>query len=164
MTMQILRGIAVSPGVAIGPPWWSTCAASAVSRSGSIVPEAVAGGFERLDRGLALLHIEAEAAETEARERIGPQYADILAAHARMISDPTLRRDARARVERDLMAAEDAVSEMPRGRTPSWPRTAHRLHLAARAPPTCATSSSGSSASSPATASRRSPRRWTTRP
>ncbi len=48
-------------------------------------------------------------------ERIGPQYADILAAHARMIDDPTLRRDARDRIERDLVSAEHAVSEVLEG-------------------------------------------------
>ena len=58
---------------------------------------------------------EAEAAEADARSRIGPQYADILAAHARMIADPTLRRDARLRIERDLVGAEHAVSEVLEG-------------------------------------------------
>ncbi len=97
--MQTLRGIAVSPGIAIGP-------ALVLDPHGLRLPpravaaEAVAAELDRLDRGLDSARAEAEAAEAEARERLGPQYADILAAHARMIADPTLRRDARDRIER----------------------------------------------------------------
>ncbi|MCA1684536.1 MAG: phosphoenolpyruvate--protein phosphotransferase [Planctomycetia bacterium] len=110
-TMQTLRGIAVSPGVAIGP-------AMVIDPHGQRLPhrnitaEAVPEELERLDRGLGQARGEAEAAETEARERLGPQYADILAAHAQMIADPTLRRDARAWVERSRITAEHAVCEV----------------------------------------------------
>jgi len=109
--MQTLRGIAVSPGIAIGP-------AMVLDPHGqrlpyrNIAPVAVAGELARLDRSLELAHAEAEAAETEARQRLGPQYADILAAHAQMIADPTLRRDARTRVEHDGISAEHAVAEV----------------------------------------------------
>jgi phosphotransferase system enzyme I (PtsI) len=111
MTMHSLRGIAVSPGVAIGP-------ALVPDSSGprplfhTVAEGGVADELDRLDRGLAEARAEAEAAEAQARQRLGPQYADILAAHAQMIADPTLRRDARARVEHDHVAAEQAVSEI----------------------------------------------------
>jgi len=109
--MQTLRGIAVSPGVAIGPPLVLDPRGQRMPQR-LISAEAVAEELERLDRGLESARSEAEQAEAEARERIGPQYADILSAHARMISDPTLRRDARVRVERDRIAAEHAVNEV----------------------------------------------------
>jgi phosphotransferase system enzyme I (PtsI) len=129
--MQSLRGIAVSPGIAIGPvrvldPKGLRPPLRAVAREG------VAAEFDRLDRALELAKVDAEAAELEARRRIGPQYADILAAHARMIDDPTLRRDARGRIERDLVSAEHAVSEVLEGhaaRLAGMPDS----HLAARA-------------------------------
>jgi phosphoenolpyruvate-protein phosphotransferase (PTS system enzyme I) len=129
--MHTLRGIAVSPGIAIGPlrvldPRGLRPPLRAVSL------EAVPAEFDRLDRALELARVEAEAAELEARERIGPQYADILAAHARMIDDPTLRKDARGRIERDLVSAEHAVSEVLEGhaaRLAGMPDS----HLAARA-------------------------------
>ncbi len=112
--MHTLRGIAVSPGIAIGPvrvldPRGLRPPLRAVSL------EAVPAEFDRLDRALELARGDAEAAEAEARQRIGPQYADILAAHARMIADPTLRGDARGRIERDLVSAEHAVSEVLEG-------------------------------------------------
>ena len=109
--MQTLRGTAVSPGIAIGP-------AMVLDPHGQRLPYrnvalgAVAGELARLDRALEFAHIEAEAAETEARQRLGPQYADILAAHAQMIADPTLRRDTRSRIESDRISAEHAVSEV----------------------------------------------------
>jgi phosphotransferase system enzyme I (PtsI) len=128
--MQTLRGIAVSPGVAIGP-------SLVINPRGPRLPhrviaaEAVPAELERLDRGLESAYREVEQAEAEARQRLGPQYADILSAHARMISDPTLRRDARQRIEQQHLSAERAVSEVLDGH-------AHRLerlsdsHLAAR--------------------------------
>ena len=109
--MQTLRGIAVSPGIAIGP-------AMVIDPRGQRLPRRniaacdVADELERLDRGLAVARAEAEAAEEEARQRLGPQYAGILAAHAQMVGDPVLRRDTRAWIERDLIAAEHAVCEV----------------------------------------------------
>lgn len=110
-TMQTLRGIAVSPGVAIGPSMVVDPHGPRLPHR-SITPDAVAAELERLDRGLGLARAEAEAAEAEARKDLGPQYADILAAHAQMIADPTLRRDTRARVERFRITAEHAVCEV----------------------------------------------------
>ena len=109
--MHVLNGIAVSPGIAVGPilvldprgmrlpP--RTISAAAVERE-----------VERLDRGLEVAGHKAEEAEDQARARLGPQYADILAAHARMIGDVTLRADARARVEHEQISAEHAVIEV----------------------------------------------------
>ena len=110
-TMHTLRGIAVSPGVAIGP-------ATVIDPLGqrlplrNIGPESVASELDRLDRGLEVSRDEAEGAESEARVRLGPQYADILGAHAQMIADPTLRRDARLRIEQERISAEHAVCEV----------------------------------------------------
>lgn len=111
MTMHTLRGIAVSSGVAIGP-------ALVIDPRGPRLPhraiaaEAVAAELERLDRGLSLARTEAEAAEASARARLGPQYADILGAHAQMIADPTLRNEARRRVAHNRISAEHAVTEV----------------------------------------------------
>jgi phosphoenolpyruvate-protein phosphotransferase (PTS system enzyme I) len=131
MTMQTLRGIAVSPGVAIGPVRVLDPRGPRPSHR-TVAPEALASELERLDRGLASAHAEAELAESDARQRIGPEYADILAAHARMIADPTLRRDARLRIERDRLAAEDAVGEVLEGHAARLEQLADS-HLAARA-------------------------------
>ena len=129
--MQTLKGIAVSPGIAIGP-------ARVLGPRGlraplrAVEPEGVALEYDRLDRALELARGDAEAAEAEARRRIGPQYADILGAHARMIDDPTLRRDARERIGRDLVGAEHAVAEILEGHATRLAGLSDP-HLAARA-------------------------------
>ncbi|GAC1464924.1 MAG: phosphoenolpyruvate--protein phosphotransferase [Isosphaeraceae bacterium] len=77
--------------------------------------EAIGTELDRLDQVLLRAKSEVESAEAEARQRLGPQYADILAAHAQMIADPTLRRDARTSIERDRISAEHAISEVLEG-------------------------------------------------
>ena len=109
--MHVLRGIAVSPGIAVGPiVVLDTRGIRLPPRK--IAAEAVERELERLDEGLEVAGREAAEAEVEARTRLGPQYADILAAHARMIGDITLRADARARVEREQVSAEHAIIEV----------------------------------------------------
>jgi phosphoenolpyruvate-protein phosphotransferase (PTS system enzyme I) len=109
-TMQTIRGIAVSPGIAIGPAMVIDPRRLSSPRR-AIAAEGVPAEFGRLDRALALAQGQAEVAEYEARRRLGPQYADILGAHARMISDPSLLRDSRGRIERERVNAEQAVTE-----------------------------------------------------
>lgn len=129
--MQTLRGIAVSSGIAIGP-------AVVVDPHGQRLPyrlvaaDATAEELARLDRALELARAEAETAEAEARRKLGPQYADILAAHAQMIADPTLRRDARLLIERDRLSAEHAVTEVLAGHAAHLERLSDS-YLAARA-------------------------------
>jgi len=129
--MKTFHGVAVSPGLVIGPPLVVDPRGQWLPRrsllSGSITDEQ-----ERLLRGLEAAKREVEAAQAEAKEKLGPQYADILAAHAQMISDPTLKRDASRRIEQESISAEHAVSEVLDAHV-------HRLesltdsHLAARA-------------------------------
>ena len=109
--MQTLRGIAVSPGIAIGP---LRVVDPRGTRPGprAITADLVADEFERLDRALEQARVEAEDAEADARKRIGSQYAEILGVHARMIADPALKRDAQIRIERDHVDAEHAVAEV----------------------------------------------------
>ena len=93
-------------------PSWSSTRAACGCRPRSIAPEAIAAELERLDRGLDAARNAASHDETEARTRLGPQYADILAAHCRMIADPTLRADARRIIEDEHASAEHAVVDV----------------------------------------------------
>ena len=130
-SMQVLRGIAVSPGVAIGR-------SLIIDPRGLRLParlvaaEAVPGELDRLDVALEAARLEAEAAEADALDRLGPQYAAILAAHGRMIADPELRRAARTLIERDRVAAEHAACDVLDGYAARLESLAHS-HLAARA-------------------------------
>lgn len=112
--MQVLRGIAISPGIAAGP-------VVVLDRRGLALPtrsvgeEAVVGELDRLERGLESARAAAEGDVAEVSRRLGPQYAEILSAHARMIADPTLHREARNLVERERISAEHAVLEVLEG-------------------------------------------------
>jgi phosphotransferase system enzyme I (PtsI) len=129
--MQVLRGIAVSPGIAVGP-------VVVVDPRGLPLPRrwiaaaAVPTELLRLDRGLEAAQAEVAQAEAEARTRLGPQYADILAAHCRMIADPTLRAQARRLIEQDRLAAEHAVLDVLEGYAVRLEQLTDS-HLAARA-------------------------------
>jgi phosphotransferase system enzyme I (PtsI) len=128
---QVLRGIAISPGIALGP-------VIVLDRHGLALPprgvgeDAVAGELERLGRGLESARSAAEGDAAEVCKRLGPQYAEILAAHGRMITDPALLRDARDLIERERISAEHAVLEVLEGYAARLERLAGS-HLAARA-------------------------------
>ena len=114
------------PGPGARPRRASSCPTRAIAAEG------VPGELDRLDAALDAARRGAESAEADARERLGPQYADILGAHARMIADPSLRRDARAKVEREGLAAEHAVRDVLEGHAAKL-EALKDAHLAARA-------------------------------
>ena len=129
--MQVLRGFAVSPGIAIGPVLVLDPRGLRLPPR-NIAAGAVAAELARLEQGLEAAGREAGQAESEARARLGPQYADILAAHARMIGDPTLRTDARKRIEYNRIAAEHAIIDVLEAHA-SRLEALSDSHLAARA-------------------------------
>ena len=111
MPMQVLHGQAVSAGIAIGPVVVLDPRGIRLPPR-SITPQAIPAELERLDRGLDAARGAASHDETEARTRLGPQYADILAAHCQMIADPTLRANARKIIEEEQTSAEHAVLDV----------------------------------------------------
>ncbi|GIW86120.1 MAG: phosphoenolpyruvate-protein phosphotransferase [Isosphaeraceae bacterium] len=108
--LAVLQGIPVSPGLAIGP-------VVAINPRGLSLPSLSSPTdpqreLARLDAALEGARREAEAAEREATARLGFGYGEILGAHARMIVDPTLRREAAARIEHEGLDAEHAVYDV----------------------------------------------------
>jgi phosphotransferase system enzyme I (PtsI) len=130
-SMKILHGLAVSPGIAIGPLIVLDSRGLRLPPR-SIASCAITGELERLDRGLNAAQVAARHDEREARSRLGPLYADILAAHSSMIADPTLRRDAERLVRDERISAEHAVLEVLEGHAVRLERLADS-YLAARA-------------------------------
>lgn len=111
LPMQVLKGQAVSAGIAIGPVMVLDPRGLRLPPR-SIRPQSIPTELERLDRGLEAAHAAALLDKSEARTRLGPQYADILAAHCRMIADPTLRAGARKIIEHEQASAEHAVVDV----------------------------------------------------
>lgn len=111
--MEIKRGIAVSPGVAIGP-------ALVLDTEGMRIPQRdIAPGqareeVKRLRKALAKAVEEARDNQKALTSRLGKQYGAIFAAHALLIEDPTLVKEIEQEVTQKHHAAEYAVSRVMR--------------------------------------------------
>src|SRR5262249_16252136 len=111
--MDIKRGIAVSPGVAIGP-------ALVLDTEWFRLPQRYPDPNPREQEG-ARLRQALPAAAREAREnqetvslKLGPQYGAIFGAHALMLTDPSLQREIEALVRGEHYTSEYAVSRVIR--------------------------------------------------
>ncbi|HVS35270.1 MAG TPA: phosphoenolpyruvate--protein phosphotransferase [Gemmataceae bacterium] len=106
--MDIKRGIAVSPGVAIGP-------ALVLDTEWFRIPQRVVEP-EHIETEVGRFRQALEDAVREAREtqqavnaKLGAQYGAIFGAHALMLADPALQRDVNALIRDRGFAAEYAV-------------------------------------------------------
>jgi phosphotransferase system enzyme I (PtsI) len=111
--MEIKRGIAVSPGVAIGPAlvldseWFRIPQRAVPCRQ-------IDGECERLRHALAHAADETRANQQAVTAKLGSQYGAIFGAHALMLTDPTLSQEIEALVRNDRFAVEYAVSRVIR--------------------------------------------------
>jgi phosphotransferase system enzyme I (PtsI) len=111
--MDIKRGIAVSPGVAIGP------ALVLDSERFRIPQRAVAAGqveseCQRLHQALEQAARETRANQDAVAAKLGPQYGAIFGAHVLMLTDATLMREIEELVRNEHFAVEYAVSRIMR--------------------------------------------------
>ena len=112
--MQILEGIAVSPGVAIGE-------VVVIDNEGFRIParfvtqDAVAGEILRLDQAIASVSEEIAKNRDKISDRLGEHYGAIFAAHLQMLQDPTLHSAVEAMIREKNHSAEYAVSKTLRG-------------------------------------------------
>ena len=111
--MEIRRGIAVSPGVAIGP-------ALVLDTEGILIPirsvsiQEVDGEVRRLRAALAEASQLAQEKQRTLSAKLGKEIADIFAAHAGLYEDPILVRDAEILIRANNYSAEYAVSRAVR--------------------------------------------------
>ncbi len=111
--MEIKRGIAVSPGVAIGP-------ALVVDTEGvriphrTVEPAQVKGEIARLHGALGSAVADARANQRALSDKLGKQYGEIFAAHASLLEDPTLVKEIEQEILQKHHAAEYAVSRVMR--------------------------------------------------
>jgi phosphotransferase system enzyme I (PtsI) len=111
--MEIKRGIAVSPGVAIGPALVLDNEGMRIPHR-DIAPAQAREEVERLRRALAAAVQESRDNQRALTDRLGTQYGAIFAAHAVLIEDPALVKE----IEQDILqqhhSAEYAVSRVMR--------------------------------------------------
>src|SRR4051794_6855862 len=111
--MEIKRGIAVAPGVAIG-------SALVLDAEGFRIPKRLVAESDieaevgRLRQALASAAREARDSQDAVTAKLGPQYGAIFGAHAVMLADPGLGREIETLVRSQHHAAEYAVSQVMR--------------------------------------------------
>ena len=111
--MHTLRGIPVSPGVAIGP-------ALVLGGEGGHVPhrripaEQADAEWKRLRAALAAAAAEARGTQQDVAARLGSNYGAIFAAHALLFDDPSLRDRLDDFVRKQYLSAETAVNRAVR--------------------------------------------------
>lgn len=114
--MEIKRGIAVSPGVAIGTALVLDTEWFRIPQR--FIDSGVAGDeIERLRRALVTAAREARDKERAVGDKLGREYGAIFGAQASMIEDPLLRDETEALIREQEHAAEYAVSRVMRRRT-----------------------------------------------
>ncbi|HVJ80059.1 MAG TPA: phosphoenolpyruvate--protein phosphotransferase, partial [Planctomycetia bacterium] len=109
--MESAHGIAVFPGVAIGP-------AFLLDRDGLHIPrrfidaEEIPAEIARLDESLAALIKDIDADARAVEEKLGREVAQIFQAHRALVADPHLREQIVAKIEGSRHAAEYAVRQV----------------------------------------------------
>lgn len=129
--MEIKRGIAVAPGVAIGP-------AMVIDTEGFRIPHRFVDPKHRQDE-VARLRAALSAAAEESRlrqkltsEKLGKKYGDIFAAHACLIEDPELVREVENLIRQKKYSAPYAVSRVMRRHAKAL-ESIDKSHFSARA-------------------------------
>ncbi len=111
--MQIKRGIAVSPGVAIGPALVLHAEGYRIPQR-FLQPSQVPAELERLHTALAAAASEIHALQQELTRRLGSEHGAIFAAHALFFDDPSLTRELDQLIRGHHYTAEYALSRVIR--------------------------------------------------
>lgn len=107
--MEILKGIAASPGIALG-------GALVIDNEGFLIPrafvlrEAVEDEVQRFDRSIAAAAEELLQTQNSMTEQVGEPVGAIFAAHLQILRDPRLRREVETAIREHCYSAEYAVT------------------------------------------------------
>lgn len=109
--MEVRRGIAVSPGVAIGPAFVLEAEDIRIPRR-FIPAEEVEAELERFARAVDVAEGEIRRFRDRASEEVGGEVAGIFEAHLRMLRDPTLLEAVTTLVREKNFTPEHSVSRV----------------------------------------------------
>ena len=112
MSMEVrLRGVAVSPGIAIGRAYVQR-PQEIVAPNYLVAPNKVDEEVERFRAALARTHEEIRESRTRLAEKIGEDHAKIFDAHLMILEDTKAIEDTEVLVRQDLMCAEFAFNRV----------------------------------------------------
>ena len=112
--MEIKKGIAASPGIAIAPAFVLDAEGVRIPQR-TISAEEAPHEIERLEVGLDKAKQEIETTFAVVSAKLGPDYADIFAVHKKMLDDRRLKEQIITFIREKNCAAEYAVSRVMRG-------------------------------------------------
>ncbi len=106
--MIVLKGIAASPGIAIGPAY--VVAPDAVMTEGRPVePADVQVELRRYSAAIDKTYEEFTKTESKVKELFGNDYAKLLQAHKAILKDPILNQNVKKKIEKEKLNAEYAL-------------------------------------------------------
>jgi phosphoenolpyruvate-protein phosphotransferase (PTS system enzyme I) len=111
--MEILRGIPVSHGVALGPALILDAEGFRIPQR-RIAAEQVESEIVRLHEALTASAAEARETQKEMADKLGRKYGAIFAAHALLFEDPSLIAEVESLIRKERFTAEYAVSRAMR--------------------------------------------------
>ncbi|MCA8995550.1 MAG: phosphoenolpyruvate--protein phosphotransferase, partial [Planctomycetaceae bacterium] len=111
--MKIRRGIAVSPGIAIGPAFVLGAEEFRIPHR-FVDVDAVETEVERFRNAIQAVADEVGANQALAAEHLGKQYGAIFGAHLQLIQDPKLAKKVEKRIRERHQSPEYAVSQVLR--------------------------------------------------
>ncbi|MDR0953059.1 MAG: phosphoenolpyruvate--protein phosphotransferase [Elusimicrobiota bacterium] len=106
--MITIKGIAASPGVAIGPAFILT-PDTAIFEKKKIPAANVQGEVRRYQEAIERTLEDLNKTEASAQELFGAAYAKLLKAHKLILKDPMISQGVPARIEKDMINAEYAL-------------------------------------------------------
>ena len=109
--MKIIRGIAVSPGVAIGSAVVLDTEGYRLAER-HVEPGQVVAEVARLRDALRVAARAARESQSAVADKLGQQVGDIFGAHAQLLEAPTVSREAESLIREQLLSAESAVSRV----------------------------------------------------
>ena len=106
--MQVIKGIAASPGIAIGPAYVVKPDNLAVDKT-KIPAQAVAAQIRRYNNAVARTLDDLDKGEMKVRELFGDNYARLMEAHKLILKDPLITTGVTKRIETEQITAEAAL-------------------------------------------------------
>ncbi len=111
MNRTILKGIPVSPGIAIGPGFVSDTAAIKIPVY-RLKPAQVAGELKRFEQAIEDSKIQLLNLRQEMEKRLGSKDAMIFTVHIQLIEDSSLREKVEDKIRDELINIEAAIKEV----------------------------------------------------
>ncbi len=107
--MIIVKGIAASPGIAIGPAYLVKPDNTTIERR-KIPSTNIGWELRRFDEAVEKSMADLEASQAQVKTLFGSKYAKLIAAHKLILTDPLLISAVKEKIEKEQISAEYALS------------------------------------------------------